>query len=517
MRKVFLDNLPLLGGGKKLISWKDSINHKVKFIYDNIEGYIEITKYEKGYLYVNYLNNIDFKIKTSNFMNCCIGTLICKITKEFKIEIGERIVDDKRDIVIVDKKYMFKQYTNKGKKYIKKHKYYQYHCNKCGFNSDDSSNTWLLESNLKRGSGCQHCSNYHNQYSKFGKVIQGINDIPTTEPWMVKYFQGGYDEAKLYTKTGGGNPNNPKGYINPVCPYCGRAKEKKIHINSIYRYRTISCSKCGDGFSYPNKFAFNLLEQLNLDFISEYSPEWIKPRAYDFYFKLNNKEYILEMDGGWHYKDNYMNKGNTKKESKEIDNYKDEQANFHGIEVIRIDCNYESNDRFEYIKQNILNSKLNKLFNFASINWDNVELFSLSSLIKKTCDVWNSGVRNIDEITEKLKLSSSTIRNYLKKGSKIQLCNYKPNLKGSSKCYQTLCMTTGKLFSSVSEIERVSEEIFGVKLLNSMLSETCNGKHKSYKGFKFKYIKDLTLEEYIKYDIENKLKELHNRELVQAS
>ena len=46
--------------------------------------------------------------------------------------------------------------------------------------------------------------------------------------------------------------------------------------------------------------------------------------------------------------------GQTAEESKSIDDYKDEQARLHNIEVIRIDCNYNSiENRFAYIKQNL--------------------------------------------------------------------------------------------------------------------------------------------------------------------
>ena len=81
---------------------------------------------------------------------------------------------------------------------------------------------------------------------------------------------------------------------------------------------------------------------------------------YDNYFVYNNKEYILEMDGGFHSIDNLMN-GQTVEESKSIDDYKDTMAKEHGIEVIRIDCYYKSKDRLEYVKQNIIDSKLNKI------------------------------------------------------------------------------------------------------------------------------------------------------------
>ena len=55
MRKVFLDNLPKKN---KNINWKLSVGHKVKFIYEDIEGSLKIIKYiiknNHPYLEVEY-------------------------------------------------------------------------------------------------------------------------------------------------------------------------------------------------------------------------------------------------------------------------------------------------------------------------------------------------------------------------------------------------------------------------------------------------------------------------------
>lgn len=44
------------------------------------------------------------------------------------------------------------------------------------------------------------------------KPIVRVNDIPTTSPWMIPYFQGGEEEAKKYK-----NQSHQK--ITPICPY----------------------------------------------------------------------------------------------------------------------------------------------------------------------------------------------------------------------------------------------------------------------------------------------------------
>ena len=57
MKKVFLDDLPRKG---KIINWKECTGYKVKFIYDKINGYVEILKYINGNrprLRVKYENN----------------------------------------------------------------------------------------------------------------------------------------------------------------------------------------------------------------------------------------------------------------------------------------------------------------------------------------------------------------------------------------------------------------------------------------------------------------------------
>ena len=60
MRKVFLDDLPKIG---KYINWKESVGYKVKFIYDYIEGEVEIVDYyinDKGkiYLIIKYKDRV---------------------------------------------------------------------------------------------------------------------------------------------------------------------------------------------------------------------------------------------------------------------------------------------------------------------------------------------------------------------------------------------------------------------------------------------------------------------------
>ena len=263
------------------------------------------------------------------------------------------------------------------------------------------------------------------------------------------------------------------------CPDCGY--EKLIACCEFIR-RGFSCNKCGDGISYPNKIGFNVLHQLNIEFITEYNPKWITPKKYDFYFELNNKQYILEMDGYFHSNYNKMS-GQTAEESKAIDDYKDKMAKEHNIEVIRIDCDYQSNNKLEYIKNNILNSSLNDLFDLSKIDWTLCQEYALSNLVIQACKLWNQGTKNINEISEIIKMNGNTVRKYLKHGAKLNWCNYnskelqKQNHielvkiiveKCSKKVY---CVELNQIFNSGYDAYRK------MKIYHSSINKCCNKKY----------------------------------------
>lgn len=404
MRKVFLENLP---HGKKSeknirrenaknegINWIDSVGQSVHFIFDETEGDFKILKYEKnkGRITIEY-NKEEYKVNTINLRNCQIQTILFK-RNEYKYKIGD-IVETKTGNKIKILKQIklpnMKKYTQKG---------YEYECLNCG-NIDTVPENTLYTLKV----GCNVCC------SNPQKILIGYNDMNTTSPWMSEWLD---DKEDGYKYTANSNKS-----IWFKCKYCGTKKKIKPYNFNIDCF---PCPKCGDSYSYPNKFAFNMLEQLNIEFISEYSPDWIGKKRYDFYFKLNNKEYIIEMDGGFHFNDNNMN-GQTKEESKVIDDYKDELAKNRGIEVIRIDCDYGNNVgiRFEYIKQNIFN-RLSDLLELSNINWIKIEEFALSNLIKQVCDLWNLNIYTIKDIVNISKISIQTIRKYLRKGNDMNWC-----------------------------------------------------------------------------------------------
>ena len=119
------------------------------------------------------------------------------IVKEinWRYEIGRRIINYNKDCSIKSDLTIINREIKRNKQ-GNNIKWYKYHCNKCNWDEG-----WITEYDLKGEHGCSVCCPTPRL------LVQGINDIPTVAPELIQYFQGGYDEAKLYTKTGGGNPN----------------------------------------------------------------------------------------------------------------------------------------------------------------------------------------------------------------------------------------------------------------------------------------------------------------------
>lgn len=485
MKKIFTEHLPKRG---KLIDWKNCVGLKVPFIYDDIEGEIEIIKYvvlDKSRLIIKYKDRIfeDKPISIGDMKKCSLGYYLNLRTNEFKFEIGQHLKDEKRDLIIIDRKCKTKDMGYQ--KYNKK--YYKYKCNICGFNCEDyyrngtyEESLWTEEIHLNDG-GCSCCA---------GRVaVLGINTIYDIEPWMMKLGVS-EEDAKKYTK---GSHEE----VKVVCPDCKR--EKKAKIYNIFNKKTIFCS-CSDGVSYPERFMGSVLRQLNLSFetqITNKNLDWCDKYRYDFYIPSLNM--IIEVHGLQHYEDAKGFK-RTLQEEQENDRLKKQLALNNGIDYyVVIDCRYS---KLEWIKNSIFKSKLNQLFDLSKIDWEKTERFALPNLIKEVCNYWNNKeewetVKTIAKNNVWGIKGDRTIREYLKKGCELNWCYYNPSeeyLKGVKKpnrCGKKVeVFKDGEsfgVFASASEVERQSEELFKIKLNQVGISKSCR-ENKPYKGFKFKYI-----------------------------
>ena len=352
----------------------------------------------------------------------------------------------------------------------------------------------LSESILKRG-GCPVCSGR--------KLVKGINDIATTHPRLVKYFANKEDAYKY------SHGSNKK--IKVKCPDCGATKEMVV---ADLCQRGFSCAKCSDGISYSEQFIMNLLDQLGIEHQTQYSPNWIKPKRYDFYIADLNM--IIETHGLQHYSNvnNFSTCGGRSLEDEQAnDKYKREIALANGVKhYIELDCR-ESN--MEWIKNSILNSELSKLLNLSNVNWKSCAKFAISNLAKKVCALYNK-IRDIKKVSDLMQINRNTILKYVRMGTELNWCNY--DIKNSNKIKSQKCikatrkpvivLETLQVFSGCNVLMNKSIDMFQKYFSAASISLVCRGKQKSHKGYHFKYISDLTNEEKILYNIEEKLKNL---------
>jgi hypothetical protein len=394
IRKVYLDTLPIweTGGNKGRINWSLSVGYIVEFIYDNITGYIEILEYDKQRqrVLVKYKNNKQY-MKTAHLKKGAIGNLLGLINHEYIYNRGDVVEVTTGKIEILDQTLIKdnQNYNIRG---------YSYKCLNDGYIGEVS------EPKLKNKNGCSVCNNR--------VIIKGINDVATTHPYLLNYFSNVED---AYCNSFGSHNEVSMKCLN--CEY-----EKKFSINKLVT-RGFSCRKCGDGISYPEKFVFNLLDQLNINFEIQKVFDWSDSRQYDFYLPSLNT--IIEAHGLQHYENNYSFSKNIKlKDVQENDNYKYKLALQNKItKYITLDCREWKGN---WIKNSIENSELAILFDLSKIDWISCHMFACSSRVKEVCNLWNEFSKNTKVISKRMKLSRPTIIKYLKQGAKLNWCDYDP-------------------------------------------------------------------------------------------
>lgn len=460
---IYDNNSPKDKVGK--INWRSLKNKDIYIMYNNIKYKFHIIDYIKPsrlYFIINEDYNKIFNMNCNGFKQMKFKTCLGFKTSEYKFNIGDIVEDKDNKIKILD---LIRTPRNNNER---NEKGYKYKCLKCG-NIDTITESILYKTKTK----CNVCC----RYSK--KVIKGINDIATTNPELVKYFVN-INNAYIYSKG-----SNKKALIK--CPNCGF--EKNTIINNLYK-NGFSCPKCSDGISYPEKFMMNLLEQLKIhnqlnNFVCQYSKtnnKWCNTYKYDFYFKYNNKEYIIETHGIQHYEENTKFK-QTLKEVQENDRNKKELALSNKIKeenYIIIDCR---ESKLEFIKDNIINSRLNNIFNLNGIDWIKIGQVSEKSLVKEVCDYWNKGIHSTIDIERLINLNRSTISIYLKKGTKLGWCNYNRDivfneignkLKGgkSSSAKKIILLNNKREFNCIKE----GAYFYGFTNNLNRISECCKGK-----------------------------------------
>lgn len=404
--KDYVDLSALPRYGKRGIEWRQVHHVPVRFRYRGVEDVLFVEKHiSQDYVLISY-KGIEYRLAKICLQRCALGKLFnFACANNYKYQVGDILtLPNKPSIKILEQIRQSDGHSRKGAKS------YRVQCLTCQniFN--------MREGNIGKGDRCPYCSNH--------RVKVGFNDVAHTNPELIPYFAN-EDDAFRYV-------SNSNQRVDTVCPVCNTSTGKR----SVYdlSQHHIRCPMCGKGTSYPNRFMFNLLQELHMNVETEVMFDWcVFPDdqntmrnvngRYDFV--LNDIKTIIEMDSGLGHGRNIHSKANTTKES---DLYRDRQkevlAKQHGYTVMRVNCEYYGHqDRFVAVKQGILRSKLPTIINLSNINWSEIDKMSQSSLLKDICDYYLSGY-SVSEIAKIYKLTIPTIRVYLHKGEDCGLCTY---------------------------------------------------------------------------------------------
>lgn len=151
--------------------------------------------------------------------------------------------------------------------------------------------------------------------------------------------------------------------VKAMCPKCGNTRTYSV---KCLVKNGFSCSNCSSKVSYPNRFIYKFLKQLDVEFETEKIFDWAKNKRYDFYISKYNM--IIEAHGLQHYSDCVWTKAD---EQTENDKHKENIATLNDIEqYIQLDCRFSN---LKYIKDSIINSELSKIFNINNIDWYKID------------------------------------------------------------------------------------------------------------------------------------------------
>ncbi|MED3792413.1 zinc-ribbon domain-containing protein [Niallia alba] len=319
--------------------------------------------------------------------------------------------------------------------------------------------------------------NYQCPYCH-GSRVNHTNCLWTTHPEIAGLL---INSERGYQITHGSNSEE-----DFKCLDCGYIKKNK-KVYQIIRDNGVSCPRCSDGISYPEKFMANILSQLEINFETQKKFDWSDNRKYDFYIPLLNC--IIETHGGQHYKQS--TRGRSLIKEQENDRTKELLAKKNGVKNYNvIDCSYSE---LNWIKQNVINSTLSSLMDLTNIDWFRCHNNACSSLVKTTCELWNSGLRNTTKICEVMKLSRSAVTKYLKQGALLGWCNYDASkvsreiielnkLKNNKKCIQF-----NKNGDFLKEWDSIGIAAMSVGISATSISLVCRRKGITAGGYKWMY------------------------------
>ena len=471
---VDLSDLARYNGEFNRVNWNKSIGRKVKFSYKGIDGEFKILKIiPDGKLLILY-NGEELEIKKDNVTQGRFVYLVGLRNHNFEYKIGDIIETKYGHVKIIETFY--KSNSNNYKT-----KAYKLVCSECGteFEMIEYNLKYAIERTENKPLLCPKCRHHikdGNMWTTFPEVAKYLKD-PNDG-----YIYNGCSTAKVWW----------------TCPEC---KRDSLKSPVVVKDHGFNCPYYKDTRSYPNKLMCSILNHLNCDFKPEQSFAWSKGRKYDFELNINNKLILIEMMGIQHYEDIFFSYKHKKKrtliEEQENDILKENLAKENNVdEYIKIDCRIS---KFDYIKNNILNSKLSEYLDFDNVDWECVKKESESKELFKIAEEWNNGIYDVGILSKKYHHKTGTIVTYLKRLDELGIIKYSPekvkkeaNIRSVKTSYQLYakpikCNELNLYFGNTTICSNELKKI-GIKANRSNITSHLSGKKKSVASHTFSYI-----------------------------
>ncbi len=399
-----------------------------------------VQEFKNNFPYIDVLSKyVNCKEKILLHCNKCGNTWLARAIADHGCDKCSRIKSNEKYLMDLHNKNIdinpLQEYQTANTKILHK-------CLKCGYE-------WKVAPNqLLTGGGCPVCN-------KSSQVFIGINDLNTVYPEISKMLLN-QEEGKKYAC-------HSSKKLDWICPYCHNIVRQKS-IDKVTS-RGLKCNCCGSGISIPNKFVANILSELGIEYIPEKRFNWSNNKRYDFYIPQINC--ICEVNGNQHYSDRQFTKETTLQNQINNDNEKFLLAKNNNIKnYIIIDARHSE---FNWLKENILNSELSKLFNLNNLDFYKCFLNCQKSDVINAVNLWNNG-KNTKQIAQLLKIKPHTVITYLYRGNDLGICNYR-GIKERSK--KVICLATNEIFETPVDAARK----YNIKK-SSQICACCQHKHK---------------------------------------
>ena len=194
------------------------------------------------------------------------------------------------------------------------------------------------------------------------------------------------------------------------------------------------------------------------------------------------------MQGRQHYIPTQYNNYDVNIQKKQ-DEFKQQYAIQHNMNYIAINC---ITSNFHQIKNNIINSNLNQIYDLTQLNWDEIEKqIKCDNLTLKICEMYETQDITEIAISKKFLVSKDVVTRALQTGAQYGLCpSYIPKGKRKVNVYDEEYKFIGQ-YESYAMCARQLNQIYPTKnFKEDGISKTVLGQQKSHRGFYFKRIEE---------------------------